>query len=112
MAEIKSFCARAFVAAKSCHYCGRRLSFFGGRFDSKVKDYLMPLAKGGHDEPENIVACCKECQALKGDYINYALLPMLLNRPRMIADIRRYISEIKQMTGVKSSVMDLPGSRR
>lgn len=37
---------------------------------------------------------------------------MLLNRPRMIADIRRYISEIKQMTGVKSSVMDLPGSRR
>ena len=37
---------------------------------------------------------------------------MLLNRPRMLADIHRYISEIRQMTGVKSSIMDLPGSRR
>jgi hypothetical protein len=112
MGEVRSFCARAFVAAKLCGYCGRRLSFFGGRFDSKVRDYLVPLAKGGLDVPENSVASCKDCQLLKGDYLNYALLPLTTNRPRLIADIRRYLAEIKQLVGSRSSIMDLPGSRR
>jgi 5-methylcytosine-specific restriction endonuclease McrA len=112
MGEVKSFCARAFVAAKLCSYCGRRLSVFGGRFDSKVRDYLVPLAKGGLDVPENIIASCKECQFLKGDYLNYALLPLIANRPRLLTDIRRYIVEIKQLVGTRSSIMDLPGFRR
>ena len=112
MGEVKSFCASAFVAAKLCSYCGRRLSFYGGRFDSKVKDYLVPLSKGGPDVPENAVACCKDCHMLKGDYLNYALLPLMTNRPRLITDIRRYLAEIKQLVGSRSSIMDLPGSRR
>ena len=112
MGELKSFCARAFVAAKLCSYCGRRLSFYGGRFDSKVRDYLVPLSKGGLNVPENAVACCKECHTLKGDYLNYALLPLMTHRPRLIADIRRYLAEIKQLVGSRSSIMDLPGSRR
>ena len=112
MGEIISFSARSYLVAKLCTYCGRRLSNFWGRFDSKVVDYLVPLAKGGEDVAENIVPSCKECHILKGDYLNYALLPPGFNRPRLIADIRRYVSEIRQMTGVKSSVMDLPGSRR
>lgn len=112
MAEVKSFCTKAFIAAKLCSYCGRRLSIFGGRFDSKVKDYLVPLGKGGRDEPENIVASCKECQFLKGDYLNYALLPVLDNRPRLLIDIRRYIAEIRQLVGTRSSIMDLPGAGR
>jgi 5-methylcytosine-specific restriction endonuclease McrA len=111
MGEVKSFCARAFVAAKLCSYCGRRLSVFGGRFDSKVRDYLVPLSKGGQDIPENIAASCKECQFLKGDYLNYALLP-LDSRPRLLTDVRKYIAEIKQLVGTRSSIMDLPGSRR
>ena len=112
MGEVKSFCARAFVAAKLCGYCGRRLSVFGGRFDSKVRDYLVPLSKGGQDVPENIAASCKECQYLKGDYFNYALLPLASNRPRLLADIRRYVTEIRQLVGTRSSIMDVPGSRR
>ena len=112
MGEVKSFCARSFLAAKVCAYCGRRLSFFGGRFDSKVRDHLVPLAKGGLDVAENIIASCKECHMLKGDYLNYALLPLIPNRPRLITDIRRYLAEIRQLVGSRSSIMDLPGSRR
>ena len=106
MGEVKSFCARSYLAAKACAYCGRRLSFFGGRFDSKVKDHVVPLSRGGEDLPENIVACCKECHLLKGDYLNYTLLPLFLNRPRLIADIRRYLSEVRQVVGSPVSIID------
>lgn len=108
MAEIKSFCTHAYHAAALCGYCGRRMSFFGGRLDSKVKDFIVPLAKGGRDVPENIVAACKECHLLKGDYLNYALLPLFLNRARLIADIRRYVREVRQVLGGRSSLADLP----
>jgi hypothetical protein len=88
------------------------MSFFGGRFDSKVRDYLVPLSRGGPDVPENIVACCKECHALKGDYLNYALLPLDANRRRVIADVRRYLVEIRQLIGPRPSIRDIPGSGR
>jgi 5-methylcytosine-specific restriction endonuclease McrA len=110
--EVKSLYVRSFVAAKLCAYCGRRLSFFGGRFDSKVRDYLVPLSKGGQDLPENIVACCKECHLLKGEYLNYTLLPLLPNRSRLLADISRYLSEVREVTGNRASIMDLPRSSR
>lgn len=108
MGEVKSFSTRSYLAAKLCTYCGRRLSFFGGRYDSKVKDYIVPLPKGGEDLSENIVASCKECHVLKGDYLNYSLLPLFLNRPRLIADIRRYLSEVRLVIGSRPSMMDLP----
>ncbi|MBI2987788.1 MAG: HNH endonuclease [Deltaproteobacteria bacterium] len=107
MGEVKSFCTRSYIAAKLCTYCGRRLSFFGGRFDSKVKDYIVPLGKGGQDLPANIVASCKECHVVKGDYLNYSLLPLFLNRPRLIADIKRYLKEVRQVVGYRASMMDL-----
>lgn len=107
MGEVKSFCTRSYLAAKLCTYCGKRLSFFGGRYDSKVKDYIVPLSRGGEDLPENVVASCKECHVLKGDYLNYSLLPLFLNRPRLIADIRRYLREVRQVVGGRTSMMDL-----
>jgi len=110
MGELKSFCAKALVTAKLCAYCGRRLSVYGGRFDTKVRDYIVPLGKGGEDSPENTVASCKECQFLKGDYLNYALLP--ISRTRLLSDVRKYLAEIRQLVGSRSSMMDLPGSRR
>ena len=107
MGEVKSFCTRSFLAAQLCTYCGRRLSFFGGRFDSKVKDYIVPVSRGGEDLPENMVASCKECHVLKGDYLNYSLLPLFLNRSRLLADIRRYLREVRQVVGGRTSMMDL-----
>ena len=108
MGEVKSFCARSYLAAKLCTYCGKRLSFFGGRYDSKVKDYIVPISRGGEDLPENVVASCKECHVLKGDYLNYSLLPLFLNRPRLVTDIRRYLREVRQVVGIRASMMDLP----
>lgn len=108
MGAVKSFCVWSYLAAKVCAYCGRRLSFLGGRYDSKVKDHMVPLSRGGEDIAENIVACCKECHVLKGDYLNFALLPLSLNRPRLIADIRRYLREVRQVVGSRSSIIDLP----
>ncbi len=107
MGEVKSFCTRLYLVAKLCTYCGRRLSFFGGRLDSKVRDHVVPLSRGGADLPENVVACCKECHLLKADYLNYALLPLLLTRTRMIADIRRYLREIRQLVGTRNSMIDV-----
>lgn len=108
MAEIKSFCARAYLVSKLCAYCGRRLSPFGGRIDSKVRDYVVPLSKGGEDVPENTAASCKECHILKGEYLNFALVPLPANRARLIDDVRSYIKEVKLVIGVRSSVIDLP----
>lgn len=68
----------------------------------------MPLSKGGEDVPENTVASCKECHVLKGEYLNFALLPLLSNRARLIDDVRCYTKEVRQVIGVRSSVMDLP----
>jgi len=108
MGELKSFYAELYIAAKLCAYCGRRLSFFGGRLDSKVKDYIVPLCKGGQDIAENAVASCKQCHLLKGDYINYSLLPLFLNRARVMADIRRYLKEMREVVGPPSSMTDFP----
>ena len=108
MGEVKSLCTRFYLAAKLCTYCGRRLSFFGGRLDSKVRDHVVPFSRGGADLPENVIACCKECHLLKADYLNYALLPLLLNRSRMIVDIRRYLREIRQLVGTRNSMSDVP----
>ncbi len=106
MGEVSSFCKHSYTAAKLCSYCGKRLSYFGGRSDSKVRDHIVPLSKGGVELPENVVASCKECHVLKGDYLNYSLLPLFLNRPRLIADIRRYLREVRQVVSPRTSIMD------
>ncbi|MFQ5682441.1 MAG: HNH endonuclease [Candidatus Binatia bacterium] len=107
MGEVKSFSNYAYLAAKVCTYCGRRLSLFGGRSNSKVKDHVVPLARGGSDNPDNIVACCKECHVLKGDYLNYSLIPPFLSGPCLISDIRRYLRGVRQAVSSRNSILDL-----
>lgn len=107
MAEIRSFCAWAYWAAKRCIYCGRRLSFFKGRSDSKMRDYIVPLSRGGEELAENIVACCRECHLLKGEYVNYSLLPPASNRSQLLRDIREYLAQARQFIGPRSSMTDL-----
>lgn len=107
MAEIRSYCAWAYLAAKRCVFCGRRLSFFRGRSDSKVKDYLVPLARGGQESVENIVACCRDCHILKGEYVNYSLLPLGSNRAQLLHDIREYLAQARQFIGPRRSMTDL-----
>ncbi len=41
-----------------CQYCGRR---------AECIDHVHPRSKGGQHEWENVVACCRSCNAAKGD---------------------------------------------
>ena len=41
-----------------CQYCGRR---------AECIDHVYPRSKGGPHEWENVVACCRPCNAAKGD---------------------------------------------
>jgi 5-methylcytosine-specific restriction endonuclease McrA len=43
-----------------CHWCGE---FVGLTFEI---DHVIPLSRGGVDDPSNIVVCCKTCNRSKG----------------------------------------------
>lgn len=43
-----------------CHYCRRHF-----RPSDLTMDHVIPLARGGTSTKENIVPCCKECNARK-----------------------------------------------
>ena len=48
-----------------CHYCGKLSS----RETSLVVDHVIPVAKGGTDDIENLVASCEECNQGKSDML-------------------------------------------
>ncbi len=50
-----------------CIYCGRvMLPTALRRGRSSTADHVIPLARGGKTELNNIVACCKSCNERKG----------------------------------------------
>lgn len=40
-----------------CHYCGR---------PATTADHVIPKARGGTDDPDNLVAACVSCNSAKG----------------------------------------------
>lgn len=48
---------RAVWAVGRCHYCGG---------DGIGLDHVMPLSRGGANEPANLVQCCGDCNSRKG----------------------------------------------
>ena len=46
-----------------CFYCGKHLND-----DNRTIDHIIPVKQGGRDKGDNLVACCKECNTLKGDF--------------------------------------------
>lgn len=44
-----------------CYYCGGKL------VDKYHVDHIVPLSRGGSDDPENLVATCPRCNLSKGD---------------------------------------------
>ena len=46
-----------------CAYCGKILS----DTDDLTMDHKNPKAKGGTDEIDNLVGCCKSCNQMKAD---------------------------------------------
>lgn len=46
-----------------CVYCKKELVM--GDFDACI-DHVIPLAKGGNNEDENLVVACRKCNSSKG----------------------------------------------
>lgn len=47
-----------------CAYCRATLTRY-----TSTRDHVVPLARGGADEPGNVVLACKNCNARKGDML-------------------------------------------
>ena len=45
-----------------CQYCGDE--------NANTVDHVIPISKGGTDEPENLVAACSRCNYSKNDRIS------------------------------------------
>jgi 5-methylcytosine-specific restriction endonuclease McrA len=72
--------SRANVYARDdhrCQYCGDRLPPSQLTFD-----HVIPVARGGHKDWENIVTCCIPCNRLKGDRVPEEAGLGLVRRPR------------------------------
>ena len=72
--------SRANVYARdehTCQYCGDRFSPSQLTFD-----HVVPVARGGRKEWENIVTCCIPCNRRKGDRLPERAGLRLVRRPR------------------------------
>jgi 5-methylcytosine-specific restriction endonuclease McrA len=49
-----------------CFYCGCELLPFGQEKNSFSIDHVIPLAKGGSNEIDNLVPSCRVCNSKKG----------------------------------------------
>lgn len=64
-----------------CHYCGRT----GEQVELEV-DHIIPVAKGGKSELNNLVTACKECNRGKRDtsVLKYVPIEMRTRRVQII----------------------------
>jgi 5-methylcytosine-specific restriction endonuclease McrA len=60
-----------------CQYCGRKLPP-----DKLTWDHVIPKARGGKTEWENIVTCCIECNRRKGGKVLSETWMKLVRKPR------------------------------
>ena len=80
--------------ASRCAYCGG---------SATTIDHIVPRSRGGEDTWENLVACCRRCNAKKGDKpLNQSGMRLRREprRPRYVP----YISLAKYVAGQKNEV--------
>ncbi|MGE0383435.1 MAG: HNH endonuclease [Gammaproteobacteria bacterium] len=73
-----------------CVYCGRDMMIDFETFWIAEEDHLVPLSKGGKDEPDNIVTACAVCNRLKGPFTPKFKFE-LETRDAYIQEIRNHI---------------------
>jgi 5-methylcytosine-specific restriction endonuclease McrA len=44
-----------------CQYCGN---------DANTVDHVLPVSRGGTDEPDNLLAACTRCNSSRGNRMN------------------------------------------
>jgi 5-methylcytosine-specific restriction endonuclease McrA len=64
-----------------CFYCGRGISN-----DRHTIDHYIPLARGGSNWPENIVAACRPCNTGKGATLPDEYIKRRIKRGQPVAD--------------------------
>lgn len=47
---------------RTCVHCRKKITL-----ESASRDHVIPVSKGGGNEPENLVLSCKVCNAERGD---------------------------------------------
>lgn len=64
-------------AEYSCEFCGITETDCGGEL---TVDHFRPTAKGGNDDPDNLIYCCSRCNLYKLDYYSTSSkAPIYLN---------------------------------
>lgn len=76
-----------------CAHCGIQLD----RYSNLSVDHIIPLSKGGSNDPSNLTVLCDDCNGLKSDMILhpvewYPYLPEK-RRKKLLSDMIRYIEE-------------------
>ncbi|MBI4607020.1 MAG: HNH endonuclease [Planctomycetes bacterium] len=61
-------------AGSACEFCGITETDAGGPL---TLDHFQPLARGGSDDPGNLIYCCVRCNQYKHDY---SAAPLALRR--------------------------------
>jgi 5-methylcytosine-specific restriction endonuclease McrA len=61
----------------TCQFCGRVLPAH-----ELTLDHVVPRSRGGHTDWDNLVACCHDCNNLKGDRLPEEAGLALLRSPR------------------------------
>lgn len=79
---------RAEQGIKTCVYCGK---------DATGYDHIVPRSKGGTDDDENLVPCCKRCNSSKSSKD----LADFLNTTTVKLDYESILKNIKLMRFVK-----------
>ncbi|MBW7858385.1 MAG: HNH endonuclease [Leptonema sp. (in: Bacteria)] len=75
-----------------CHYCRRNF-----KPNQLTMDHLIPLARGGQSIKENLVPCCKQCNARK-KYLLPAEFADLIQKERQQREAGQNDSKIESPT--------------
>lgn len=54
-----------YAAEPYCRGCGQLLTMLPRRFNSMVRDHVIPLNEGGTDDPKNVQPLCPSCDEKK-----------------------------------------------
>lgn len=51
-----------------CAYCGERMNRQENHPKAASVDHIVPWCLGGKNLPHNSIACCRDCNSIKGGY--------------------------------------------
>lgn len=71
---LKSLRKRLYEADPRCRYCGRLV-----RYGKSSLDHVVPVSRGGGDDPGNIVLACQHCNQAKADFTPLEWAASILN---------------------------------